>query len=320
MKLQRTILLLGLMLVTILAAGCTQSSDSAGTPSATVPTLSVNSATPSPTNFPRPTVTSTAVPTLPVEDARTKLLELLGDNGQCRLPCLWGITPGKSTDQEARAILMPLSSLSSFADFSSQVGHIAPHNNEGDLEIGTDVGFLTNSDNDSVSHISFHASARKEMKQELGYEDVFNSTIFGERVRAYMLPQVLSDQGIPSSVLIATLGGPLTRGGTGGFHILLLYPDQGILVNYTTQMQLVGENVRGCPSNAHVELELYPSGKGDIFLKLLAGTDWPQNITNNYKPLGEVTSMSLEQFYQTFRQPTDKCIETPANLWPTPEP
>ena len=174
------------------------------------------------------------------------------------------------------------------------------------------------SDNQIVSRIGFRVEARRPIEQGVS-EDVYDSTFFGDRVSAYMLPQILSEQGIPESVMIATLGGLSTRSGPGRFYILLLYPNYGILVNYTTQMFLVGTNVRGCPSNAHVEMEVYPSGQGDSFFQLLEQTDWSVK-KNWYKPLDEATSISVEEFYQVFREPTDKCIETPANLWPIPEP
>jgi hypothetical protein len=85
---------------------------------------------------------------------------------------------------------------------------------------------------------------------------------------------------------------------------------------------LVGKNVRGCMANAHVELELYPSGKRDSFAEYLAPTKWvgmwpvPNNLY--WKPIENATTMTLDQFYETFRQPTEKCIETPANLWIMP--
>jgi len=65
-------------------------------------------------------------------------------------------------------------------------------------------------------------------------------------------------------------------------------------------------------------MELYPPGNGDSFFELLEQTDWSVKM-NHYKPLEEVTSMSLEEFYRIFREPTNQCIETPANLWPIPE-
>ncbi|GAB1471725.1 hypothetical protein MASR2M66_26030 [Chloroflexota bacterium] len=244
---------------------------------------------------------------------------MLSDNGGCKLPCLWGITPGKSSFQEAQAILAPFSSLSHSVYLNPPgPGDIVPSYTEGDLEIYTRVSFLTNPDSDIINRLAFNAEAHRPIKDG-GYENVFDSKFFGDKVSAYVLTRVLSEQGTPSSIMIATAGGPLTRGGTGGFLILLLYPDQGILVNYTTQMYLTGNKVRGCPVNAHIEMELYPTGNSDSFFEMLKQTDWAVKF-GYYKPLEEVTSMSVDAFYQTFREPTDKCIETPANLWATPEP
>jgi hypothetical protein len=117
------------------------------------------------------------------------------------------------------------------------------------------VDFLTGDDN-IVNRIHFDSRSLRRVKG--GYDDIFNSTIFGERVRFYELPSILSQHGIPDSVLIGTLAGFFRDGGSWGFHILLLYPDLGMLVSYTTQMQLAGGNILGCPANAHVELELFP--------------------------------------------------------------
>ena len=326
MKTRNIIRLLGLTLFMVLVSSCAQSTENATTPLPSETTLSptptatpLPSFTPLPIDSPIPTSTPTMIWTLPAEEARTRLLDLLASNGNCRLPCLWGIMIGRSSFQDVRAILMPLSSLSYSVYLDSpELGGIIPRYTEGELEIYTAVGFITNPGDEIVNHVTFDAEAHRPV-QEGGYEDIFDSKYFGEKVSTYALPHVLSEQGIPSSVMIATFGGPLTRGGTGGFDILLLYPEQGILVNYTTQMHLVGANVRGCPPNAHVEMELYPPGNSDSFFERLKQTDWSVKM-GYYKPVEEATSISLEEFYQTFREPTDTCIETLANLWPVSEP
>lgn len=323
MKKQNIILWVSLILLTVLS-GCTQLTENATTSPLETPLLPASSATsvpsftPLPTNSPAPTLTPTAIPTLPVEVAQAELLKFLSANGGCRLPCLWGITPGKSSFQEAQTILTPLSILSDFTSLFPSPGDISPSYIQGNLVIYTRVAYLY-PENGIVSSIAFSAEAHKPLAQG-GYEDVFDSEFFGEKVSAYTLAHVLTEQGVPSSVMLATFGGPLTRGGTGGFDILLLYPDQGILVNYKTQMHLIGGNVRGCPLNAYVRMELYPSGQPDSFFEGLKQTDWAVKMSLDYKPLEEVTSMSVQEFYNTFRQPTDKCIETPAKLWSTPEP
>ncbi len=308
----------------LLFGGCKQLSGSSvtSTPeytaSSVTPTITfVSTLTPIPTytSIPSPT-TPIIIPTLPIEDANKRFLELLANNGGCHLPCLWGITPGKSSYNEAQSILEPLSSLSDFTDLFPSPGDISPAYTKGNFVLYTRIAFLY-PESGIVNSIAFNAEAHKNIPG--GYEDVFDSNFFGEKVSAYTLAHVLTEQGVPSSVMVETAGGPLTRGGTGGFDILLLYPDQGILVNYKTQMHLIGSNVRGCPLNAYVQVELYPSGQPDSFFEGLKQTDWAVKMTG-YKPLEETTSMSVQEFYETFREATNKCIETAAKLWPRPEP
>jgi hypothetical protein len=118
-------------------------------------------------------------------------------------------------------------------------------------------------------------------------------------------------------VLIDTPGGPNPNGGLGLFEIVILYPEQGFLVNYQNKMQMSGNNILGCLLNNNVELYLFPFITEADFTNYLP-VDWKDRL-QPYKPLEEVTSMTIEQFYQTFQKTTDQCIKTPANLWPTPE-
>jgi hypothetical protein len=222
-----------------------------------------------------------------------------------------------------------LAALGSISDppprFIPEGGVVFPIYGEGDLMLSTHAAFEIDSDGDpqTVTRVGFQARQLKSIvtSEGIAIADVFDSHSFGERVGYYMLPSLLSEQGPPTSVLIATNGGPLTRGGNGGFDILLLYPDQGLLVNYTTQMHLAGSVVRGCPSpsDGHVEMELGAPGQGGAFLRSLDKTNWAVRI-GWYKSLEQATSTSVEEFYLTFREPTDGCIETPAEMWPIPEP
>jgi hypothetical protein len=253
------------------------------------------------------------------------LLELLENNGGCHLPCLWGITPEKSTYPEARAILEPLSSISSLTGFRADGGSISPTYAEGDLFLDTDVSFL--SEEQIVNRVTFRAREMRNVTSpsgEAGFAGVFDSASFGERVGYFLLPHILSEQGMPEAVLISTDGGPERGRDVPGFYVLLFYPDQGLLVSYTTYRELAGANVRGCLSSAHVELELAPPGHGDSFSEYLSQTQWA-NLwpvpadSPHWKPIEKATSMSLDEFYETFRQATDQCIETPASIWPVPE-
>lgn len=325
---------LKLVLLTALIAGCAQVS----TPSIEASTQVMNAAipsdvivpSPSHTPIPMPTDAPTLVPTLPVESAQTKLLDMLSNNSGCRLPCLWGITPGESNYKEAQAILMPLSSISELsAGFLPQGGAIFPVFSEGNLKLSLGVGFNIEApaENEIVSRIGFNAREFivGEPDNPSVLKPVYDSNLFGERLRPYMLSGILSEHGIPAAALISTDRGPERGKHVPGFYVVLFYPDQGIMIAYTTNRKLAGGNVSGCLANAHVEMELSPAGQRDTFEKRLAQTKWenlwpPPADSPNWKPVEKATSMTLEDFYEIFRQPTEKCIETPINLWPTPEP
>lgn len=281
--------------------------------------------TPTRTSVMVTTSTPIAIPTLPKEDASARLLDLLANNGGCRLPCVWGITPGKSTYQEAQAILMPLSSISIFTDFVAQTGVIHTWYKEDELILSTAVVFYVDIDSNDqiITKLTFKAEELKELSDG-GRGSIYDSKTFGERVRPYMLSEVLSQLGKPDLVEVQTYGRQIT--GTGGFEMVLLYPNQGVLVHYVTQMQTAGGNAKGCLTNAKVEMEIYPSGNADSFVKALSNTlIWAifvkeEPVDNlSWKPIDKATSMSLEQFYETFRESNDKCIETPMKIWATPE-
>lgn len=316
-------------------AGCAQSYKNTISPSAATPMISASRVLATETITPistlsvtdTPTNTATALPTLSVGAAVNRLLELLANNGGCRLPCLWGITPGKSTSQEVQSILSPLSVIrndySVAAKFKPDSGFVDLNYSEGDLMLNVETSYLA--DNQIIKGLRFHTTEYqfgKAPNGEVVAFSFFDSETFGKRVDYYSLSHVLSEQGIPDAVMIATSDSPpISVPSIGFFYIVLLYPEQGIWVKYTTQMNMVGANVHGCPQNAHVEMELFPAGNTDsFFTSLKQNQDWVAQQKNWFQPLEKATSMTLEQFYETFRQPTDKCIETPAKLWTPPKP
>jgi hypothetical protein len=305
-----------LLLLPAIVGGCIQSN--AHTPN--LPAISPNAFdTPTPSSIP------TTVPTLPVEDARKRLLDLLASNGDCRLPCLWGITPGKSSYLEARSILLPLSSVAETVYFdytSSPVDDISPLYVEGDLRLHTRVAYVYGNDR-IVNYIIFRALEERLGNDEYGnriaLELIFDSPTFMKRIQYYSLSHVLTEQGMPASVMIQASGWGIYSLELDAMDLVFLYPDQGIWVHYIMPSHFKQIDVEaGCPANAHIEMNLFPSGNPDSFYSLLDQTDWGMT-KYGYKPLEEATSMSVKEFYETFRNPTDRCIETPANLWPTPE-
>ncbi len=79
----------------------------------------VLTATPQSATFPNSTIissssgnTDTPVSTFSPTEASARLQDLLKTNAGCRLPCWWGITPGKTTWDEAEEYLKTFTTLS----------------------------------------------------------------------------------------------------------------------------------------------------------------------------------------------------------------
>ncbi len=341
---------LSLLPLIFLVAGCAKPSDGIVTPSLVAPTLvttkpfktdivtpnSTHSATrtatvnPIPTNTATgtstPSYTSPSIPTLPADDAYQRLLNLLKNNGGCSLPCVWGITPGKSTNQQSESILSPLSSISSDFEirpnFDTTGGFVDLSHSEGQDDLFFITGVSYSSNNQTVRFIHFYAREEKIPTDSngnwLSRGPFFDFPPYYTRVEYYSLSHVLYQQGMPTSVLVQA--SPLRDYSDKGIiDIALLYPEQGIWVNYEMTTHTQSGVRKGCPANANFEMYLYPPGNIISFFSLLDGTDWGV-IKVGYKAINLATSMSVEQFYQTFRNPTDQCIETPDNIWPTMEP
>ncbi len=312
-----------LLLALVVVSGCGRSVPNPGTLPSPTPTPLASTSTLAYTTTPNPTDTPTSIPTLTTKQAGSQLLELLGRNGGCHLPCLWGITPGKSVYQEAFTVLTPLGSISKLTDLFPSPGAINPRYDEGDMSLVTNLDFAYSNDG-IVNSIYFQAREfeRGNPDDASALKIIFDSPIFGERLRPYMLPNILTEHGIPKTVLILTDGGPELGKNIPGFYILLFYPDQGILVKYTTSRQVVDGKVLGCLANAQVELDLYPAGDADLFSEHISQSRWsslwPELPADSpgWKTIEEATSMTLEQFYEAFKEPSDRCIEAPVDLWP----
>lgn len=335
MKIQKASRWFNLLFLMTLVAGCGQSTETKATVSPEIPVAGASAAaTISPTLTPAITVTSTpsstptTVPALPAEAARERLLDLLANNGGCKLPCLWGIMPGKSMSQEVQSILVPLSSISSIFEieprFGRAGGFVLPGFAEGenDLMFNTKVSYLV--DNQIVSRMIFYAREERIPTDSAGNwisrQPVFGLPTFIKRTEYYSLSHLLSEQGIPASVMIASSGLSTNRDGSVLTYLVIIYPEQGIWAQYTTLIneKEIKNDIISCPKNAHIQMELYPPGNPDLFFTLLEQTDW--GLTkNSYKSLEEAASMSVEEFYETFRNPTEKCLTTPVSIWPAPD-
>jgi hypothetical protein len=156
-----------------------------------------------------------------------------------------------------------------------------------------------------------------------GFEVVWENPLNAAYLQTYMLPQILTTYGPPNQVLIF---GNVSSGHERWslFELVLDYANQGFAIRYVTRMERAGDTYFGCMANAYTNLHLwapeldYTWAEG--ITRTSGGEDWEiEYLNEKFRPLEEATSMSLDEFYQTFKNPENTvCLETPVELWPAP--
>lgn len=275
--------------------------------------------------------TKTAFPTAflsPVVVDATSLAEtsqgvfsrLLTTNGNCNLPCLWGITPGKSNPDDAISILEPLVPISNSSHLNKkEIIDINPVYIEGDLGIYINLSIFSDLSNNKINKIIFRTQALRKI-DDGDYEVVFGTDLYNRLLRTYSLSQILSMRGTPTEIMIRTYS-ELPTQTWGPFDILLFYPENGVLIHYITPLSPNNSIIVGCPGKANVELFLVPPGNAKVsndLLSLVSAPQSPEEVFSGYKSIEEVTSISIDEFVEKFQQTSDECIETNASYWEKP--
>jgi hypothetical protein len=283
-------------------------------PSATITPTSTAPQTGTPTPQPTSTPTPTMIPTLAEGDAYARLLELLQTNYGCQLPCWWGIVPGLSTFADAQAQFIPLMGITDFyyTDDGGGFGLRYPVN---DLLLDIYLEQWVLPRGNTIEKI--YISTQMLRKTDNGFVEVFDSDSYNKILGAYTLSGILSGFGSPSRVLIRAENYgtyPMTE----YIFITLIYPEKGVFVRYKIFSERKGDVFSGCPSKAFIDLWLIPPNIGDNYQDILSlGRGWEGDM-HSIKPLEEATQMTVDEFYRTFKEPTDICVQTPVNIWPIP--
>ena len=298
------------LLFTIFLTGCktpiinTPSQSETNTPkristsiatAAILPTINQTS-----TQVPSQTPTATSIPTwtpLPTLEPTAALLyveNLLQNNGGCRLPCWWGITPGKTTWMEGRQFL---------ESFALLLGISGNPNNNGyasfKIPYPEDMG--------SISH--GYGIKDGDINEII---DLYN----GNLTTNYNLVEMLNTYGQPDNILISAYYEP--RYSEYMVEVAIFYIQQGILVIYNdNEVRTIGDKIQVCPQKAtypylnlwspalHMTLE-------EASNRYLDTKNWPA-----YQSLQDATGMEIESFYNTFMEKNNaSCLELSTSDWP----
>lgn len=231
------------------------------------------------------------------DEGQKLVRELLENNGGCKLPCWWGITPGKTTWMEASQILEKVSLFMSEPG-SAETFYV-------DLHVLPPYPYTFTK---YMAH-SYHVE-----NGVVDYISVYNFDFAPN----YFLPKLLESYGQPDEVWMRTFS--KAERGIQNFTVDVFYQDLGILVEYSTGAPL--KEIDGKLRNCWIKemdspfIHLWsPKIQKLSFQEAKTFID-TVNLPEP-QPLFEATGMDVETFYETFKNPdTDVCLETPKNLWP----
>jgi hypothetical protein len=269
-------------------AGCTSASSQILIPSPSSqffssPTIAIF---PSQTHIP----TLIPIPTPVGEDAENKVTYLLQTNGNCSLPCWWGITPGRTTWAEAEVYFKP------FANIIYPPSSPQP-----------DEGII-------YTHAEFPDPGSSSQN------DYFFSTFLVNRsgivetiisVTRFNLSSTLSFFGVPSQIWIRiiSLFYPYE-------YTLVLFYDNGMMsVFYGTTPSFFTICYEDIPERSQLWVWDPHTTKTIEVLDHL-GINLPLTPECGFRSLDEVSDLQSQQFYDYFVDPSaTQCIQIPWSDW-----
>lgn len=269
-----------------------------GTPLAPATTLTSTDMVPPATSIATPTQTSSPVPTLTVQQLTEYALDMLKDNGGCDLPCWWGIIPGETKLQEAkhrfgRAFSAGVPRNDGTENHSARFG-IPSANTE---EYAFTLGFIE------------QGGIIQAIEVRSDINEAFPSNHFPTDWQHFSLDQILSRYGRPTHVELQVKP-PLEPNSPPSYLMWIVYENDGFWILYAGRSTYDGKMMHICPS-----------------LKTTFGLDLrlqsPESSTPVFQPepgagtrsLEEATGMSMEKFYNTFKNAKEKvCLDSASTL------
>lgn len=291
------------LLVSIIATSCGMSQANPTPPQLVQPTASqmvVTSPTVKPGNTPTahpllPTLqpTLTFVPRPSPSEAEAQFLERLHDNGGCLLPCWWGFMPGQTSQQEI---------ISQMHGANGAGGGTAQRD-------GSVISVaLTWNYSDNPEAIVRWLKVDYRVSRELQW---YQENPFYSQPMYPSLPHLLSTYGPPSHAFINFDAGIADmRLGIDLYFLILDYTDAGWVAMLEMPLTRKDDTFVGCPINATTTLWLWALEDTEI------AKEYGFENGTDLKTIEEAASMTLEEFYQQYKNPAaTACLTSPMDLY-----
>lgn len=246
----------------------------------------------------------TPFPTFSQVAGEEKLRIWIQGTFECLLPCWGGITPGKSSWQEARQIVEQMSASSTVnvaenmnCDFGACNGiawSLYPHT----VAEGT---FYTKFP-ENIVHL-IHINIQNE-----GDAQKINL------LRNFGLQEVFRWYGLPPIFLINV---ETDLANDRFMELILVYPERQAIIRYVKRTELLVDKVVNCGQDHQIELTILDNKEQLMSLDVIANAVETKDlhIGGRYKSVEEATGMTPNSFYEAISASSNFCISTPVDIW-----
>lgn len=292
------IIALSLMFIPCILIGCTNDQRLITPATSTSTTLSDTTKTVTATIKPSATLTGTATQEPLSEEEITAWLTDKIYHPECELPCIWGITPGETSWQQAYEIIAPYAS------------EIDPFDSYDD-------------DNEKYFNFYFFEFLPHEIKYNsfyvgFGYDqtEVFEVSINGlTDVPDYSIQSLLTQYGMPEEIWVYAYSAvPYEDEFPRPSMFYVYYPDYNFLALYTAAAGSIENGmIRNCIDYGP-DIDVWSENHEADFLDFLQ-----ERLTTFFGPfltLEEAVGMSVDEFYEAYKDEAGEvCVLTPVDLW-----
>lgn len=261
-------------------------------------------------------IDSTSTPTfnhyanIPYEDRYIAVIDLLSSNGNCNLPCWWGIHPGEDFLQLADEVFSPLGY--DFSQDNLSRDFTFPVNLS---DISYNLRALISFKNNTVENIHILAESIN-----IPGDKVSHFEEYAKAMKNYSLENILKQYGKPSRVFIRVY--PMYEPNSPVLYsIWVFYDELGILINYEGEGVIkLDERAIICPEFEKLwsmDLYLQSPKNEDSLTEFADKTQYfeEQVAEESLLPLDRSASLTIDDFYRIFTSESqNKCFQY--GLWP----
>ncbi len=265
--------------------------------------------------------TPTPFPFITPENARPVMIDLMKGNGGCELPCLFGLTPGVSsqTSIDAWINFFQGQRIDNKNIEMGGLGTVIFYNEQTRLYVHYSSTYLSLPPGSGLENMVFSTESSNLQLTETVYDDVADIKI----MEYYSLANILQTYGAPSEIWVLPFPtDPIRPDETYPFSVLLFYPRNHFIVEYVSARQEDSKDYFGCQPTTRINLATWDPDRQKSLVEALVFLGGVANELNIglFRTLLDATGLTIDEFYKMFSdQGKPECLHTPKSIWPFSE-